>query len=529
MPFDLAREKWSSVTLLLRALAVVLGLLSVAAGLWQLSGATAGLDVAQTRLGPTPVTVYRLPGAEPAPVVLIAHGFAGSQQLMAPFAVSLARAGYLAVTYDLLGHGRNRSALLGDVTAETGATRNLLREMGEVAEHALALPGADGRLALLGHSMASDIVVRYAAEREAEVSATVAVSLFSRVVTAETPRNLLIVVGAWEPGLREEGLRVLRLRGGETAQEGETVGSFAAGDARRLVFADGVEHVGVLYSRESLAEAVAWLNAVFGRTQAAPLDTRGPWLGLLFGGLLLLAYPLSRLLPRAATAPLGANLGASLGWRRFALLALAPALLTPLVLRVLPTDFLPLLVGDYLAAHFALYGLLTGVGLWLSGRLSGSLSGRLREARTVPWMRTLLAAGLLALYSLGALGLALDSFALSFVPTEARLPLIAVMIAGTLPYFLADEWLTRGAQAPRGAYPLSKLCFALSLAIAVALDFERLFFLIMIIPLILVFFLLYGLFSRWAYRATGQPLVAGLANALAFAWAIAVTFPILGG
>ena len=521
MPFDLAREKWSSVTLLLRALAAVLGLLSVAAGLWQLSGATAGLDVAQTRLGPTPVTVYRLPGAEPAPVVLIAHGFAGSQQLMAPFAVSLARAGYLAVTYDLLGHGRNRSALLGDVTAETGATRNLLREMGEVAEHALGLPGADGRLALLGHSMASDIVVRYAAEREAEVSATVAVSLFSRVVTAETPRNLLIVVGAWEPGLREEGLRVLRLRGGETAQEGETVGSFAAGDARRLVFADGVEHVGVLYSRESLAEAVAWLNAVFGRTQTAPLDTRGPWLGLLFGGLLLLAYPLSRLLPRAAPAPLGANLGASLGWRRFALLALAPALLTPLVLRVLPTDFLPLLVGDYLAAHFALYGLLTAAGLWLSGRL--------REARTVPWMRTLLAAGLLALYGLGALGLALDSFALSFVPTEARLPLIAVMIAGTLPYFLADEWLTRGAQAPRGAYPLSKLCFALSLAIAVALDFERLFFLIMIIPLILVFFLLYGLFSRWAYRATGQPLVAGLANALAFAWAIAVTFPILGG
>ena len=61
------------------------------------------------------------------------------------------------------------------------------------------------------------------------------------------------------------------------------------------------------------------------------------------------------------------------------------------------------------------------------------------------------------------------------------------------------------------------------------MDFERLFFLIMIIPLILVFFLLYGLFSRWAYRATGQPLVAGLANALAFAWAIAVTFPILGG
>ncbi|MGP1252799.1 MAG: alpha/beta hydrolase [Kiloniellales bacterium] len=504
------------MTVLLRTLATLLGLASVVAGLWQLSTATAGLDVERTRLGATPVTVYRAADTGPAPVVLIAHGFAGSQQLMAPFAVSLARAGYLAVTYDLLGHGRNRSALTGDVTAETGATRNLLREMAEVAEHARALPGADGRLALLGHSMASDIVVRYAAERQAEVSATVAVSLFSRVVTAETPKNLLIVVGAWEPGLREEGLRVLRLSGGETAQEGETVGSFAEGDARRLVFADSVEHIGVLYSRESLAESVTWLNEVFGRTQTASLDARGPWLGLLFGGLLLLAYPLSRVLPRVAPTRLGANLR----WRRFALLALVPAVLTPLVLRVLPTDFLPILVGDYLAAHFALYGLLTALGLWVSGSF--------RDLPAVLWRRASLATGLLALYSLGALGLALDSFALSFVPTEARLPLIAVMIAGTVPYFLADEWLTRGATAPRGAYPLSKLCFALSLAIAVALDFQRLFFLIMIIPLILVFFLVYGLFSRWAYRATGQPLVGGLANALAFAWAIAVTFPILG-
>ena len=103
------------------------------------------------------------------------------------------------------------------------------------------------------------------------------------------------------------------------------------------------------------------------------------------------------------------------------------------------------------------------------------------------------------------------------------------MIAGTLPYFLADEWLTRGVAAQGAAYPLSKICFALSLAIAVALDLQRLFFLIIIIPLILVFFIVYGLFSRWAYRATGQPLVGGVANALAFAWAIAVTFPILQG
>ena len=78
-----------------------------------------------------------------------------------------------------------------------------------------------------------------------------------------------------------------------------------------------------------------------------------------------------------------------------------------------------------------------------------------------------------------------------------------------------------------GAYAASKVCFLVSLAIAVALEFERLFFLIIIIPLILLFFLAYGLLSSAIYRRTGHPFVAGIANAAAFAWAIGVTFPLL--
>ena len=103
------------------------------------------------------------------------------------------------------------------------------------------------------------------------------------------------------------------------------------------------------------------------------------------------------------------------------------------------------------------------------------------------------------------------------------------MLVGTLPYFLADEWLTRGAGAPRGAYAFTKLCFLVSLAIAVALNLEKLFFLIIIAAVILLFFVIYGLFSAWTYRATRHPLIGGCSNALAFAWAIAVTFPLLTG
>src|SRR3712207_7310410 len=60
----------------------------------------------------------------------------------------------------------------------------------------------------LGHSMAAGIVVRHAMAHRDEVAATVAVSVFARGTTAESPRNLLLVVGALEPAaLREEGAR----------------------------------------------------------------------------------------------------------------------------------------------------------------------------------------------------------------------------------------------------------------------------------------------------------------------------------
>jgi hypothetical protein len=354
---------------------------------------------------------------------------------------------------------------------------------------------------------------------------------------------MLVIVGAWEPGLTNEGLRVLRLTGGEGAQEGETVGSLAEGNARRLVFADGVEHIGVLYSAESLAEAVAWTNRAFGRETTGALETRGWALLGLFGGLLALAWPAARLLPVAATrkraarepdvggpepAESGARgaavpgLGADLGWRRLLPLAFGPALLTPLILWPVPTDFLPVLVGDYLAAHFALYGVLTGLGLWLFGGRGSGLAG-------VSWSKTVRATLMALLYGALLFGLAMNAFVLNLEPTPARWPVIALLFLGTLAYFLADEWLTRGEHARPGAYPLTKLCFAVSLALAVALDIESLFFLIIIVPLILVFFLIYGLLSRWAYHTTRVPLVAGIANALVFAWAIGVTFPVLGG
>ena len=179
-------------------------------------------------------------------------------------------------------------------------------------------------------------------------------------------------------------------------------------------------------------------------------------------------------------------------------------------------------VGDYLALHFLTYGGLTALTLlwWRRGTPPPAPTGVRPAALAV-------ATVLLVGYGLGVIGAALDLTVTSFWPVGERVPLVAALAAGTLVYTVANEWLTRGAEAPRGAGVASKLLFAGSLVFAAVLDLERLFFLLIIVPVIVVFFVVYGLFAGWAYRRTRHPLPGALMNALVLAWAVAVTFPMV--
>ena len=504
-----------------KALAVLIAcvaLMAIGASLLKLHDASAGLNIEATEIGSIPAHIYRSEKRSSAPVVVIAHGFAGSQQLMQSFAMAIARNGYIAVTFDFAGHGRNPSALTGSITEETGATQTLMAETAKAVAFARGL--GDGRVAVLGHSMASDIVVRVA-QADPTIAATIAVSMFSPVVTDTSPRNLLVIVGGWEGMLKTEALRAVGLASApKEAEVGVVYGDPSQGTGRMVVFSPNTEHVSVLFSLDSLKAAVQWLDKSFGvqRTVPLQLDARGPWIALLIAGAVVLARQFAKLLPRVSHG----KGGSGLGWKRLWLPLFLPALVTPLLLRVLPTHFLPVLVADYLAVHFAMYGLLTiACLLWMKQHGGG----------TVPRvsMPFILASFCVIAYQAVVLFWPLDHYFTNFVPGLNRLPILLAMVIGTLLYFMSDEWLTRGEKAVRASYAVSKIMFLVSLGIATALDFERLFFLVIIIPLILLFFLIFGLFSMWIYNRTRDPLVAGLTNALSFAWAIGVTFPILAG
>jgi len=95
------------------------------------------LEIARQGVGPrpffvgqTPVAKYAQPGTD-GPVVIIAHGFAGSQQMMQGYALPLAQTGYRVFVFDFLGHGRNPVPMSGDTI--TARARWLVRNNGYAA------------------------------------------------------------------------------------------------------------------------------------------------------------------------------------------------------------------------------------------------------------------------------------------------------------------------------------------------------------------------------------------------------------
>jgi hypothetical protein len=194
---------------------------------------------------------------------------------------------------------------------------------------------------------------------------------------------------------------------------------------------------------------------------------------------------------------------------QFTLVVLVPALLAPFLAVQVQTRLLPVLVADYLALHLVLYGLIQ-VGLL------GSVGRRPSGFHPVAVLALLV-------WGLGVFGLALDRYGANFWPTPERLAIIAALSLGAVPFMVADAVLTRGA--PLWQRLTARAGFLASLGLAILLDTERLFFLAMIAPVILLFFLIYGLMGRWVAARAGA-LSAGLALGLVLAWALGVSFPL---
>ena len=481
-----------------RLIWMAVALAMIASSLAFLEGYRSGVERKPLLTGQTPATLYTHARSD-GPLVVVAHGFAGSRQMMEAYALTLARAGYRVVAFDFEGHGRNPVPMQGDVTAIDGTTQRLVEETNRVVAMALSETGWIGPVALIGHSMASDIIVR-AALANPRIGPLIAISMFSQAVDAVHPPDLLIISGQWETRLRAEALRAVQLID-PAAGENRTV--TGPGSIRRAVVAPYVEHVGVLYSATALRETQAWLDRAYAREpdSKAPAST-GLWIALLLAGIVLLGRQLfSAPKPRAAaTSPSGRSF-----WIGLAL----PAIAAPLIAVRVDTDILPVLVADYLALHLLIYGVLQGLVLSAAGF-------RLARLHLAP-------AALLVLFCLCVFGLALDRYVASFIPTGTRLLVFAGVLPGALAFMLCDTLMGTGAAIWRRL--VLRIGFLTSLIIAVMLDPERLMFVLLILPVILLYFAVFATIARPVTLRAGTS-TAGLALGIVLAWSIAAAFPV---
>ena len=485
-------------------LLVVIAIVLTATAVYQLERARKGIDTRDFNVGDTPATRYALPDSQ-GPIIIVAHGFAGSRQLMQAYSLNLAKAGYVVIAFDFEGHGRNPVPMSGDVTSIDGTTRLLVDETRRVIAAARQMPGSEQGLAVLGHSMATDVLLRAAiAETQAgrPVDTMVGISMFSQAIDSNVPASLLIINGQWETRLRAPALAQLQLIDPQ-AQEGDTA---VRGDVvRRVVAAPYVEHVSVLYSATALREAVTWMNRVFDRPSDVVIVRTGIWILLLLFGIVLLFKPLVQWLPESH------ELHVALPTRHFLLAVWLPAVITPLLALLPAVEYLPVLVADYLMMHLAVFGV---VQLLI-------IRPRLRMTNGA----VVAGALVLAIWGIVVFGLALDRYAASFLPNEVRLVIIAVLCPGTVVFMIADAVVTGAGRGTFRRRFTARIALILSLMGAAAIDPDRLVFLLLILPVLLLFYLVHGLMGRWIAQRCGA-LAAGIGLGLCLAWALGVSFPL---
>ncbi|HEY9663675.1 MAG TPA: alpha/beta fold hydrolase, partial [Allocoleopsis sp.] len=199
---------------------LVLAILLIVLSWVGIAVARSGLEVRSFQKEGIPLLYLAPQGAKAVPGVLVAHGFAGSKQLMLGYGHVLAHAGYAVMLWDFDGHGANGTRL----------QRYELQQNLDVALQALLeQPQVDpDRLALLGHSMGSGIVMNAGIRNSNRFAATVAVSPTGANVTPQAPQNLQLQAGSGEGGFVRNAEGLLAQAGGENT-------NLATGQGRELV------------------------------------------------------------------------------------------------------------------------------------------------------------------------------------------------------------------------------------------------------------------------------------------------------
>lgn len=187
--------------------------------------------------------------------IILGHGFAGSKEMMRQIAYDVNKAGSNAVLFDFIGHGSNQQKLVNEPTEITGTTQQLVTQLSNIINLIYEKFGDEIKISLIGHSMASDIVVRASADKR--VKSVVAISPYSTGITQDFPKDLLLISGQFENHLRSHALQMVKTFEPEAKENTE----YTNGKIRRKAsFIENTGHVSVIYAPQTTKIIIDWLK-----------------------------------------------------------------------------------------------------------------------------------------------------------------------------------------------------------------------------------------------------------------------------
>ncbi len=333
----------------------------------------------------------------PAPAVLVSHGFINTREMQSPFAIELARRGFVVMAMDMAGHGFSGGAL-GQQGFGGPAALGDLR----------ALPYVDkSNIGLEGHSLGGAPVVNAALAYPDGYKSIVLEGSTTGVLgqpgegSTSFPHNLEVVMGQydefaplmWQVAKGSDVGRSARLMKmfGTTAPvvPGQLYGNIAAGTARMLVNPP-VDHPQEHFSTAGVAAAVDW----FQRTLQGAASPKPPgeqiWFGKeigtligFIGGVVLMLGTFQLLVPSRLFATLGQAPQPSMShrggrwWLAFVITTALPAVTFYPLMKIAPVVFfapfaltgsLPFgltTFSEQITNQLAVWAVLTGLIGWL--------------------------------------------------------------------------------------------------------------------------------------------------------------------
>lgn len=482
---------------------------------------------------PVPVLEMRPGSGETALVAVIAHGFAGSKELMTGFGAELARAGITTYLFDFPGHGESPVPLTDNTYSDRTAQENIIT-VGEVVDYVRAHNSSTNhpQIILLGHSMGSAAVGDYSmAHSDTDIVSIILVSPVGlEQPTLTQPKNLLVLVGQNDlPFAIDNSARLLQSGCGLSQRQTlpAECGNPVDGTGRRAVALSSLNHITILNASSTFDEMLNWLHRVnpqMVNTGHMQSNMRLFWLLLGVVALLLAMFPLSSL-----TLDLFNIYGTARPFRGqdvvffdlCAIAGIAVAIAVQYAWR--PFGFVHVLLVDYVSGYFFITAAVLALLVYL-----------VRRMLPIPLFRQatkqIVVGVLLWLFLYVTLG-QLATFAWQrFTFTLPRLWRFGIIFVLIWPLFLLDEGINRGYQEQGTIRAIAaslafKLLLVVGLLVAISIT-PGLGFLSIVLPVLVLLFLLMVAFATQVYSSGRAAISGATLSALILAWSLSTTLPI---